>query len=182
MAQKKPNDGPPKSSRPPSGWPSPTAMSTPHSPGRPQDAEGERVDRGDRQRARLLRRRGEGLEVLDRAEEVRVLDEHGGGVGVERRGELAGVGEAALEADLDHLGAEAARVGAERLAAVRVQAPGDDEAAAPGGADRQVGGGGDRRGPLVERGVGDRQRAVSSEIAVWNSNITWRPPCETSGW
>jgi hypothetical protein len=23
---------------------------------------------------------------------------------------------------------------------------------------------------------------VSSEIAVWNSNITWSPPCEISGW
>jgi hypothetical protein len=23
---------------------------------------------------------------------------------------------------------------------------------------------------------------VSSEIAVWNSNITCRPPCATSGW
>ena len=33
VAQKNPNDGPPKSSRLPSGWPSPTAMSTPHSPG-----------------------------------------------------------------------------------------------------------------------------------------------------
>ena len=32
-AAKKPNDGPPKSSRLPSGWPSPTAMSTPKSPG-----------------------------------------------------------------------------------------------------------------------------------------------------
>ena len=23
---------------------------------------------------------------------------------------------------------------------------------------------------------------MSSEIAVWNSNITWSPPCEISGW
>ena len=23
---------------------------------------------------------------------------------------------------------------------------------------------------------------MSSDIAVWNSNITWRPPWETSGW
>jgi hypothetical protein len=28
----------------------------------------------------------------------------------------------------------------------------------------------------------DTGRAVSSEIAVWNSNITWRPPWDTSGW
>ena len=33
VAAKKPNDGPPKSSRLPSVWPSPTATSTPHSPG-----------------------------------------------------------------------------------------------------------------------------------------------------
>ncbi len=32
-AAKKPNDGPPKSSRLPRVWPSPTQMSTPHSPG-----------------------------------------------------------------------------------------------------------------------------------------------------
>ena len=84
-------------------------------------------------------------------------------------------------ADLDDLGGEAARVGAERLAAVRMEAPRDDEPAAPGRADRQVAGGGDRRRPLVQRGVRDRQ-AVSSEIAVWNSNIACRPPWEISGW
>ena len=33
VVAKKPNDGPPKSSRLPSVWPSPTAMSTPHSAG-----------------------------------------------------------------------------------------------------------------------------------------------------
>jgi hypothetical protein len=33
VAAKKPNDGPPKSRRLPSCWPSPTATSTPHSPG-----------------------------------------------------------------------------------------------------------------------------------------------------
>ena len=50
-------------------------------------------------------------------------------------------------------------VGRERLAAVRVQAARDDELAASlGRADRQVGGRGDRRRALVERGVGDRQR------------------------
>ena len=27
----------------------------------------------------------------------------------------------------------------------------------------------------------DTGRPVSSDIAVWNSNITWRPPCEISG-
>ena len=63
----------------------------------------------------------------------------------------------ALEPDLDDLGAVADRVGGERLAAVRVDAAGDDEAAALGRAHRQVAGRGDRGGPLVEAGVGDRQ-------------------------
>ena len=87
--------------------------------GRPQHAEGDRVDGGDRERAALVGRRGEGLEVLDRAEEVR------GSARRRRRSrsssavrERVGVGEPVLEPDLDHLGAEAARVGLERLAAV----------------------------------------------------------------
>ena len=45
---------------------------------RAQDAERDRVDRGDAERARLVGGGGERLEVLDRAEEVRVLDEDGG--------------------------------------------------------------------------------------------------------
>ena len=113
-------------------------------PRRPQHPQGERVDRGDRQRARALRGRGEGLEILHRAEKVRVLDEQGGGVAVQRRLELGGVGEAALEAHLHHLGAEASGVGGQRLAAVGVKAPRDDQAAAPGGAHRQVRGRGHR--------------------------------------
>src|SRR5437764_7714069 len=28
----------------------------------------------------------------------------------------------------------------------------------------------------------DTGSPVSSEIAVWYSNIAWRPPCEISGW
>ncbi len=89
MAAKKPNDGPPKSRRLPSGWPSPTATSTPHSPGGPQDAERDRVDGRDAERAGLVRGVGECLQVLDRAEEVRVLDEEGGRLVVEGGGELA---------------------------------------------------------------------------------------------
>ena len=159
VAQKKPNEGPPKSSLPPSGWPSPTAIWAPHSPG------GRSTPRVSASTAATVsapasrRGRGEGLEILHRAEEVRVLDEQGGGVAVQRRLELGGVGEPALEAHLDHLGAEAARVGDQRLAAVGMKAPRDDQAPAPGGADRQVGGGGHRRRPLVQRGVGHRQRA-----------------------
>ena len=128
-------------------------------PGRSQHPEGQRVDRGDRERARVLGGPGEGLEILDRAEEVRVLDEQGGGFRVERGAELARVREAALEANLDHLRAEAASVGAKRLAAVGMNATGDDQTPAPRGADRQVGGRGHRGGALVQRGVGHRQRA-----------------------
>ena len=159
VAQKNPNDGPPKSSRPPSGCPSPTATSTPHSPGWPQHAQGQRVDRGDGQRTRLPGRRGEGLQVLHRPQEVRVLDEQRRRVGIDRRRQLVGVGQASLEAHLDHLGAEPARVGAKRLAAVGMNAPRDDQAPSLGGADRQVGGGRHRRRALVQRGVGDRQPA-----------------------
>ena len=105
----------------------------------------------------LLRGGAERLDVLDRAEEVGALQEDGGGLAVDRRGQRGGVGEAALEPDLDHLGAVALGVGGERLAAVRVDAAGDDEAAPLGRAHRQVAGGGDRGRALVEAGVGDRQ-------------------------
>ena len=44
-------DGPPKSSRPPSGWPSPTATSTPHSPGGGRRSRRDRVDRRRRSSA-----------------------------------------------------------------------------------------------------------------------------------
>ena len=79
-----------------------------------------------------LRGRGQRLEVLDRAEEVRVLDEDRGGLVVDAPAASAAASvSAALEPDLDHLGAEAPGVGAERLAAVRVDAARDDEPAAP---------------------------------------------------
>ena len=84
VAQKKPNEGPPKSSRLPSGWPSPRAMSAPHSPGGLQDAERHRVAGDDEQRAVLLGRGAERLDVLDRAEEVGALQEDGGGLVVDR--------------------------------------------------------------------------------------------------
>ena len=126
--------------------------------GRAQDAERDRVDRGDAERICLVGGSREGLEILDRAEEVRVLDEDCGDVLVDVVLELGRIGDAVREADLDHLRAEAARVGRERLARVRVQAPRDDQPlAALAGAEREVGGRGDRRGALVERRVGDRQ-------------------------
>ncbi len=126
---------------------------------RAQDSERRRVDRCDGQRPGLLGGRGEQLEVLDSAEEARVLDHDGGRVGVERGPEIRGVGRPVVQAHLDDLGREPARIGSKRLAAVGVDAARDDETAAPGGSERQVGGRGDRRRPLVQRRVGDRQRA-----------------------
>ena len=47
---------------------------------------------------------------------------------------------------------------------------------------RQVAGGGDRATGPRRRDAFDTGRPVSSEIAVWYSNITCSPPCEISGW
>ena len=94
---------------------------------------------------------------LDRAEEVRALQEDRRGLTVDRRGQRRGVGLAVSQADLDQLGAVADRVGREGLAAVRVQAARDDEAAPLRRRHRQVTGRGDRGGALVEAGVGDGQ-------------------------
>jgi hypothetical protein len=105
----------------------------------------------------LLRRRPQRFDVLDRAEEVRTLEEDGGSLAVDRLGQGGGLGHAALETDLDHLGAVADCVGGERLAAVRVDAAGDHELLALGRAHRQVAGGGERGRSLIETGAGDRQ-------------------------
>ncbi len=160
MAAKKPNEGPPKSSRLPSGWPSPTATSNAALARGAQDAEGDRVDRR-RRRGRPPRApaRRERLQILDRAEEVRVLDEDGGGVRSSRAPASSPASVSPPSSPhLDDLGAEAPRVGRERLAAVRVQAARDDQLApALLRAERQVGGGRDRGWALVQRGVGDRQ-------------------------
>src|SRR4029077_1499972 len=108
--------------------------------GRLQDAQRDRVAGDDQQGAVLPGGGAERLDVLDRAEEVGALQDHGGGLAVDRLGQRGGVGQPALEPDLDDLGAVALRVGGEGLAAVRVDAAGDDEAAAPGRADRQIAG------------------------------------------
>jgi hypothetical protein len=91
-AAKKPNDGPPKSSRLPSDWPSPDADVGAERRRRLEDAERERVGRDHEQRAGALRGLRERTEVLDRAEEVRLLDEDGGRVVVDGGGERLDVG------------------------------------------------------------------------------------------
>ena len=114
VAAKKPNEGPPKSSRLPSGWPSPDRDVDAALAGRAQDAERDRVDRGDAQRARLVARRR-------RAPRGPRPRRGSSGSGRRRRrcrrrraaASSAGSVSAALEPDLDHLGAEAARVGLE---------------------------------------------------------------------
>ena len=79
--------------------------------------------------------------------------------GVDGLGQLGRVGDATVQPDLDHVGAEPFGVGAERLAAVRVNASRDNELPPSlGRADRQVGGRGHGGRPLVERRVGHRER------------------------
>ena len=78
-----------KSRRLPSGWPSPTAMSTPQSPGV------RRMPRAIGSQAATSRAPASwaisaiALEILDAAEEVRVLDEDRGGLVVDRLGEAS---------------------------------------------------------------------------------------------
>ena len=157
MAQKKPNEGPPKSSRLPSGCPSPTATSAPHSPGgrRTESAIGSQATTSSAP-LRLARRASASMSSTA-PRKLGCCRKTAAVSLVDRVGERGGVGHPAVEADLDHLGAEAGRVGGERLAAVGMQAARDDQLRATGRADRQVGGRGDRRGPFVERGVRDRQ-------------------------
>ena len=61
-----------------------------------QDPQGHRVAGDDQQRAVLLCRRPERLDVLDRTEEVRGLQEDGGGLSVHRLGQRRRIGEAVL--------------------------------------------------------------------------------------
>jgi hypothetical protein len=122
-----------------------------------QDPQRHRVAGDDQQRAVLLRRRAERLDVLDRAEEVGALEEDRRRLAVDRRGQRRRVGDPALEADLDDFRAIAGGVGGEGLTAVGVKPAGDDELGAFGRPHRQVARRGDRARTLVEPGVGDRQ-------------------------
>ena len=78
VAAKKPNDGPPKSSRLPSVWPSPDRDVDAALPGRAQQRQRQRVAAAQMHSAPDVVG-GVGdlrLEVLDRAEEVRLGDDH----------------------------------------------------------------------------------------------------------
>ncbi len=154
VAAKKPNDGPPKSRRLPSVCPSPTAMSTPHSPGGLSSGERKGVAGADRQRTLLARPLGHRADVLDGAQEVRLLEDHGADVLVE----LGQVGDAVAERRLDHLHVPSARERAQHLARVGMDAARDDEAAAAVGQLGHVAGGAHRARSFVDRRVRDGQR------------------------
>jgi hypothetical protein len=105
-----------------------------------------------------VRRDRQRLEVLHRAEEVRVLDEDRGDVLVDVVLELDRIGGSVAQPDLDDLGVEAARVRLQRLPGVGMHAARDDQAPATlARPEREVGGRGHRRRTLVERGVGHRE-------------------------
>ncbi len=123
----------------------------------PEDPESDRVARRDQQRAGIVGDLGDRLEVLDCAEEVRVLDEDRGGLVVDGGGKRVEVGAPAAEPDAGNLGGIAGRVGGEGLPRLRVDAGGDDEPAPLRGADREVAGAGDGRRALVEAGARERQ-------------------------
>ena len=157
-AAKKPNEGPPKSSRLPSVWPSPTQRSTPSSPGGFRIAERDRVGGAHEQRAGALAGLGQRAEVLDGAQEVRLLHEHGGGVVVDGRRERLEVGLAVVvERHLHDLHAVARRVRRERRARVRVEPAARHQLRPLRLELRQVAGGGHSARALVHRGVRHRQ-------------------------
>ena len=108
-AAKNPNEGRRSRAGCRAAAPRPARCPTPKSPGGLQYAERERVNGDDHERARALRDRREPLQVLHRAEEVRLLEEDGRGLVVDRAGERVRVGCAVVERHLDDLGAEAAR-------------------------------------------------------------------------
>ena len=122
-----------------------------------QDREGDRVAGDDHKCAVLLRRRRESLDVLHGSEEVRLLQEDGGGLVVDRVGEGDRVRDAVRKGDLHKLAPVAGAIGDEGLAAVRMHAAGRNQLPAARRADRQVGGGSHGRGTLVEGRVGNRQ-------------------------
>ena len=73
----KPKYGPPEDSGTPSGWPSPTTMSTPfapHSPGGFSIASDSGFTTAITQRAVRMRPVGDRIDVFEQAEEVRLLD------------------------------------------------------------------------------------------------------------
>ena len=123
-----------------------------------EDPERDRVVRADHDGRRRLGGRRERLGVLDGAEEVRLLEDDRRGVAVDGLRPGVGVGDAVAQPDLDDLDPVAVRVGRERLAAVRVHAARDDDAALAVRELGQVGRGRHGARTLVDRRVGHGQR------------------------
>ncbi len=123
-----------------------------------EDAQRKRVRGAHEQRPGALARLGQLAHVLHGAQEVRLLDEHGGGVVVHRGGQGGRVGGAGVvQRDLHHLHAVSRGVRAQRGAGVRVKAAAGHE---PGPARlqlRQVPRGGHGARALVHRRVGHGQ-------------------------
>ena len=79
----KPKYGPPEDSGTPSGWPSPTAMSAPrapHSPGGLSSASEVGLTTAITSMPARMRPVGERIDILEPAEEVRLLDDERGDV------------------------------------------------------------------------------------------------------
>ncbi len=122
--------------------------------GRLQDAERQWVDRGDRQRSRLVRRRRELGSRLQTAEEVRLSEEDTGRV-LRGTPELVRIGDAVGVRDLDDVEPEPRRVRFHDLAHLWVQRLGQHDLRPAGDVLRHVARvGGDGR-PVVARRVRD---------------------------
>ncbi len=127
--------------------------------GRREHAERDRVDlRDDDRIAGVLRGGAQRGGVLDGAVEVRLGEDRRAGVGVDRRGPGIGVGDAVAQRHDIDVHVVAVRERAQRLDRVRVQSGAHHEALAGVVQLGQIAGGGDRRGALVDRCVGHRQR------------------------
>ena len=99
---------------------------------------------------------GQGLDVLDDAEEVRRLADEAGDRVVEEPGQGRAVDAAVpAEGDLDGLEAEVPDVGPDDLAVLRVERPGDEDLRPVGQPVGHEDGLGRPGRALVERGVGD---------------------------
>ena len=117
-------------------------------------AQRHRIDREHRQRADGVRRRDQSGEVVEAAEEVRVLHQHRGDGFVQLRRERRAVGQPARERDLLVGDRQVRRVALEHRAVDRVDALADQHLVAAGDAQRHHQPLEQRRAAVVERRIG----------------------------